>query len=98
MTLRNLIIKNMMMMIIMIELGMCVAAAKAVKTANPSPHAAAVSVKPEKPKEPDIEYTMDSAPGLAYEPYDDNLEPVALRRIPNDNKLHDYDDDLHTRP
>ena len=100
MTLRNLI-KNIMMMIIMIELGMCVAAAKAVKTANPSPHATAEeekeSVKPEKPKEPDIEYTMDSAPGLAYEPYDDNLEPVALRRLPHDNKLHNYDDDLHTR-
>ena len=93
--------KNMILMIIMIELGMCVAAAKAVKTANPSPHVAAEeekdSVKPEKPKEPDIEYTMDSAPGLAYEPYDDNLEPVALRRLPHDNKLHNYDDDLQTR-
>ena len=93
--------KNMILMIIMIELGMCVAAAKAVKTANPSPHATAEeekeSVKPEKPKEPDIEYTMDSAPGLAYETYDDNLEPVALRRLPHDNKLHNYDDDLHTR-
>ena len=61
MTLRNLI-KNIMMMIIMIELGMCVAAAKAVKTANPSPHATAEeekeSVKPEKPKEPDIRYRI----------------------------------------
>ena len=60
MTLRNLI-KNIMMMIIMIELGMCVAAAKAVK-ANPSPHATAEeekeSVKPEKPKEPDIRYRI----------------------------------------
>ena len=77
MTLRNLI-KNIMMMIIMIELGMCVAAAKAVKTANPSPHAAAEeekeSVKPEKPKEPDVEYTMDSEPDLAEEPDDDNLD------------------------
>ena len=77
---------------------MGVAAAKAVKPANPSPHAAAEeekeSVKPEKPKEPDVEYTMDSEPDLADEPDDDNLdmpnaaddpeklaEPVAFRML-----------------
>ena len=79
-------------------MGMGVAAAKAVKPANPSPHAAAEeekeSVKPEKPKEPDVEYTMDSEPDLADEPDDDNLdmpnaaddpeklaEPVAFRML-----------------
>ena len=77
---------------------MGVAAAKAVKPANPSPHAAAEeekeAVQPEKPKEPDVEYTMDSEPDLADEPDDDNLdmpnaaddpeklaEPVAFRML-----------------
>ena len=60
------------------DVGMGVAAAKAVKPANPSPLAAAEeekeSVKPEKPKESDVEYTMDSEPDLADEPDDDNLD------------------------
>ena len=70
MTLRNLI-KNIMMMIIMIELGMCVAAAKAVKTDNPS-HMQLQRRRKSQPSQrnlksliSDIEYTMDSAPGLA---------------------------------
>ena len=61
-----------------VDVGMGVAAAKAVKPANPSPHAAAEeekeSVKLEKPNEHDVEYTMDSEPDLADEPDDDELD------------------------